>query len=160
MNTDDPHLKLPSQVSNHFAHLSSSSCRCVETPLSSIVSQRKQNLRNYGVLACKTWLSFSFLRCESSVDNPSSCMCELADVVCTNLLGTMDDDGVRTTVPDPRVSGDHLFLCVPPFLKSLHRDRTSCKMSGTLLQNCQYDSRSCHQVLAVDGNIATKSWSV
>ena len=33
---------MPSHVSNHFAHLSSSSCRCVETPLSSIVSQRKR----------------------------------------------------------------------------------------------------------------------
>ena len=34
--------QVPSQVSNHFAHLPSSSCRCVETPLSSIVSQRKR----------------------------------------------------------------------------------------------------------------------
>ena len=33
---------MPSHVSNHFAHLSSSSCRCVEPPLSSIVPQRKR----------------------------------------------------------------------------------------------------------------------
>ena len=37
--------EVPSQVSNHFAWLSSSWCRRVETPLSSIVSQSKQNLR-------------------------------------------------------------------------------------------------------------------
>ena len=41
MNTDEP-SQVPSHVSNHFAHLSPSSCRCVEPPLSSIVSQRKR----------------------------------------------------------------------------------------------------------------------
>ena len=47
MSTDKSTLaQVPSQVSNNFAHLSSSSCRNVETPLSSIVSQSKQNLRN------------------------------------------------------------------------------------------------------------------
>ena len=44
--------EVPSQVSNHFAHLSSSSCRCVETPLSSIVSQSKHNLRNNARKRC------------------------------------------------------------------------------------------------------------
>ena len=39
--------QVPSQVSNHFALLSSSWCRCVETPLSSTVSQSMQNLCNY-----------------------------------------------------------------------------------------------------------------
>ena len=49
MSTDKSTLtQVPSQVSNHFAHLSSSSCRCVETPLSSIVSQSKHNLRTNG----------------------------------------------------------------------------------------------------------------
>ena len=38
--------QVSSQVSNHFARLSSSWCRCVETPLSSIVSQSKENLHN------------------------------------------------------------------------------------------------------------------
>ena len=31
-------------------------------------------------------------------------MHELTDVVCTNLMGTMDDDGGCTTVLDPRLS--------------------------------------------------------
>ena len=46
-----------------------------------------------------------------------------------------------------------LLFRVPPVLKSFHRDRISWNMSETQLQ-------SCHQVLAVDGNIATKSWSM
>ena len=53
MNTDDPHLKchLISQIILHI--LSPSSCRCVEPPLSSIVSQRKRKFAQllYGVLS-------------------------------------------------------------------------------------------------------------
>ena len=51
MSTDDPHwLKCHLKSEIIFCtFLSSSSCRCVETPLSSIVSQRKQNLRNNNI---------------------------------------------------------------------------------------------------------------
>ena len=59
MNTDDPHLKchLISQVI--FAHLSPSSCRCVEPPLSSIVSQRKRKFAAI-ILLCPVILLLQF----------------------------------------------------------------------------------------------------
>ena len=60
----------------------------------------------------------------------------------------MDADGACTTIPDPRLSlVTSALLCASYSPES----RYTCLM--TQLQ-------SCHHVLAVDGHIATKSWSM
>ena len=74
MSTDKSTLtQVPSQVSNHFAHLFSSSCRCVETPLSSIVSQSKQNLRNHEFRVPKNIVEVHSMCTQNEVQDSPCC---------------------------------------------------------------------------------------
>ena len=75
--------------------------------MSSTLEDAKASLMfndNFGVLACDRLSSLRDKHCWSFLDNHQCCMSELTDVVSTNLMGMMGDDGVCMTVLDPRLS--------------------------------------------------------
>ena len=117
--------QVPSHVSNHFAHLSSSSCRCFEPPLSSIVSQRKRKFaqlwpiclpRNLWEKQVQT-LNFATCQRTSAALSSTTWVPSIGSVksenhrTWTSLMPKVEVQ-CRRLVTSPRILGKQLRACV------------------------------------------------